>query len=175
MDRPIGDSTDGAVRGTTAVPAPVPAPVAAREGGPVAEPLPRRTVLRAGLAVPAAAAGAALAACANSGSDDPPDPDTTGRATVLIALDKVPIGGVAAVTVDRKPAFVARPGADSVTAFSAVCTHQGCTVVAAGEQLMCPCHGSRFALLTGEVLRGPAEKPLPPIGVRLSGDSVIRA
>lgn len=140
--------------------------------------VPRRAVVRAGLALPAAGIAAALpglAACANSGSDDRPTPDTSGRPTVLIALDKVSIGGVAPVTVDRKPAFVARPSEHAVTAFSAVCTHQGCTVVAAGAELMCPCHGSRFALLTGEVVRGPAQQPLPAIAVRIAGDSVIRA
>ncbi|OJV24947.1 MAG: hypothetical protein BGO26_17865 [Actinobacteria bacterium 69-20] len=131
-------------------------------------------MLRAGLAVPAIGAAAALAACANSGSDDRSTSGATGSGTALIALDKVPVGGVVAVTIDRHPAFVARSDDTTVRAFSAICPHRGCTVVSAGDGLLCPCHGSRFELLTGQVLRGPATKPLPPIDVRIDGDNVIR-
>lgn len=129
----------------------------------------RRAALGAGLA-----AGAAVAAgCANSGSFDPDASTAAHQTGVLIPLADVPVGGVASVTIDRRPAFVARPTADTVRAFSAICTHQGCTVVAAGDLLLCPCHRSHFELLTGKVLRGPAVKPLAPIDVAVDGDSVI--
>lgn len=130
--------------------------------------LPRRAVLQSGAALSVGALAAA--GCANSGTAR----QTTGAGAggALIALDKVPIGGVAAVTIDRRPAFVARPTADTVRAFSAVCTHRGCTVVAAGSLLMCPCHGSHYELLTGAVTRGPAQKDLPAIPVHLDGDEV---
>lgn len=137
----------------------------------------RRAVIRASGAVVAggaAAMGTVTAGCANSGSFDPAV-TTTGPGGALIPLDEVPVGGVAQVTIDRRPAFIARPTADTVRAFSAVCTHRGCTVVVAGDILLCPCHRSHFALLTGEVLRGPAEQPLPPIDVAIDEGSVIRA
>jgi cytochrome b6-f complex iron-sulfur subunit len=50
---------------------------------------------------------------------------------------------------------------DQLFAFSAKCTHEGCTVtfVPAQSALWCPCHDGRFDL-TGRVLSGPPPQPL---------------
>ena len=60
-------------------------------------------------------------------------------------------------------------------AYSAVCTHQGCTVKYKGGQLACPCHGSVFDPAKGaEVVAGPAQSPLPEIPVKVEGGEVVR-
>lgn len=56
-------------------------------------------------------------------------------------------------------------------AFSAVCTHQGCTVAADGAGLRCPCHGSTYDL-TGANTAGPAPSPLPKVEVTVTGGQV---
>jgi glycine/D-amino acid oxidase-like deaminating enzyme/nitrite reductase/ring-hydroxylating ferredoxin subunit len=73
------------------------------------------------------------------------------------------LGQGAVVKQGLKPVAVARLRDGKLCAVGATCTHMGCVVGwNHGEQSWdCPCHGSRFAP-TGEVLHGPAVKPLPP-------------
>ncbi|RKN07207.1 Rieske (2Fe-2S) protein [Streptomyces radicis] len=150
---------------------------------------------RALLAATAASAGAlALTACGDDsggsggsggssgpGADDEAgsdggsgDADSGGAPGSLAALDDVPVGeAFAATTPDGEEAFLFRADEATVAAFSAICTHAGCSVVAEGAELACPCHNSRFDAATGEVLQGPAGEPLPAIGVRIEGDRIV--
>jgi cytochrome b6-f complex iron-sulfur subunit len=74
---------------------------------------------------------------------------------------------------DGDPAIVARPTANTAVAFSAKCTHMGCTVQPAGSELHCPCHGSKYNALTGAVIQGPAPSPLPKIAVAVQNGEVV--
>jgi Rieske Fe-S protein len=61
-------------------------------------------------------------------------------------------------------------------AYSAVCTHQACTVGYKNGQLACPCHGSVFDPANGaEVVTGPAQTPLEEIPVEVKGGQILRA
>ncbi len=63
-------------------------------------------------------------------------------------------------------------------AYSAVCTHQACTVAYRPEngKLACPCHGSVFdPARDAAVETGPARAPLPEIPVEVRGGEVVRS
>ena len=70
-------------------------------------------------------------------------------------------GGIVERAGEKLAVFVGEDGEPHV--MSARCTHMGCTVAwNPGERTFdCPCHGSRFGP-TGEVVNGPAARPLPP-------------
>jgi thiosulfate dehydrogenase [quinone] large subunit len=65
-------------------------------------------------------------------------------------------------------AYVVATGAGSYAAFSAICTHAGCTVayVKKASQFQCPCHGGVYDAKTGKVLSGPPPAPLPSIAIK---------
>ena len=58
-------------------------------------------------------------------------------------------------------------GTDGFYAISSVCTHLGCNVKRGGPGFDCPCHGSQYNE-NGQVVRGPAPKPLPWYSLSLS-------
>jgi thiosulfate dehydrogenase [quinone] large subunit len=91
--------------------------------------------------------------------------DPKGRKIGLSS--EVPVGQATTFTFDSLPAYVVRPKADEFVGFSAICTHQGCTVnyVHSVQQFQCPCHGSVYSALTGEVVSGPAPLPLHKITI----------
>lgn len=75
-----------------------------------------------------------------------------------------------------KDAVLVRLDSGDFVAYSAVCTHQQCTVAYKNGQLACPCHGSIFdAANGGAVTNGPANRPLPEIPVKVEGGNVVKA
>ena len=91
----------------------------------------------------------------------------------LAKLSDIKVGeAISATGPDGGDIIITRPTETTVAAYSAICTHQGCTVKPAGKELDCPCHGSVFDL-KGAVLNGPAQRPLRAVQVSLSGDDVV--
>ncbi|GAB3805551.1 hypothetical protein GCM10028798_27600 [Humibacter antri] len=140
---------------------------------------------RAALGTAVGAAGVCvLAACTASGSGSGGSgngPGTGGSGTSStsspnaadgIALSDIPVGGAISATYKGGPIVVAQPEAGTAVAFSAICTHMGCVVAPSGKQFDCPCHGSEFSASTGDVIRGPATRPLPKLDATVSGGKV---
>ncbi len=157
---------------TAPTPTPAPAPAVGCHG------LTRRQVFRgAGVAAGTVVGASAVAAC--SESTDPGQAAesvaSAGAGTVVIALTEVPVGGAASADVDGQPVLVTQPVEGEVHVFSAVCTHQGCTVVPGDGELECPCHRSRFTLEDASVLGGPASEPLGEVSVTVVDGDVVLA
>lgn len=59
--------------------------------------------------------------------------------------------------------------------FDDTCTHAGCSLADGeldGTVVTCSCHGSRFDVTSGAVLRGPARSPVRSRVVSTEGDEV---
>jgi Rieske Fe-S protein len=68
-------------------------------------------------------------------------------------------------------------GADgAVAAIDMTCTHKGCDVAwdTARGRIVCPCHGSEFSP-AGEVLEGPAKRPLATHAARVDDGAIVVA
>lgn len=113
---------------------------------------------------------------------------TGNRAGDPISMNDVPPGSAIHVFPKGKSnnqnaliELVHLPQGDSpaVVAYSAICTHLGCTVSAtlnAEGNIGCPCHGSIFdPAHGGAVVRGPAARPLPGLPISVGPDGGVTA
>ena len=140
----------------------------------------RRAVLGG---VAAVGAGAVLAAC---GSDEPTGSGGGGDATSgdggsggdapaggeIGTTADVPVGG--GTVFQKQKIVVTQPTEGDFKAFTAVCTHQGCTVGSVnGDTIQCNCHGSQYNAADGTVKKGPAPKALAPKKITVEGDKLI--
>ena len=126
---------------------------------------------------------AALAACsseekAEGGSEEGQTSaaaSTTAAAAsdALVTTSEVPEGGGVIVSANGQAYAVTQPTKGEFKCFSAVCPHQGCNCNAVQDgQIVCPCHGSMFAIATGDVTQGPATTGLTAEKITVSGSSI---
>ena len=94
----------------------------------------------------------------------------------IAQISKVPAGSAVNFTDSGNPAVLIHLQNGKFAAYSAVCTHQGCTVAYQSGQLSCPCHGSVFdPSKGGRALYGPALSPLPQIPIKVQSGGIYRA
>lgn len=96
--------------------------------------------------------------------------DMNGRA---ITAEEVTEGASRMGLIQGSPAIVFRRN-NALVAFSAVCTHFGCTVAyePADEVFVCPCHGGEYDI-DGNVLDGPPPKPLTKLNVHVEAGKIL--
>ena len=86
----------------------------------------------------------------------------------------IPVGG--GTIFKEQKIVVVQPTEGQFKAFSATCTHQGCSVSSVENgQIVCPCHKSLFKVEDGSVAQGPATKPLPEQPIKVEGDQIMLA
>ncbi|MEU4574189.1 Rieske (2Fe-2S) protein [Nonomuraea sp. ATR24] len=77
------------------------------------------------------------------------------------------------VIFDKQKVVVTQPVEGEFKAFTATCTHAGCTVAeVVGGTINCPCHGSKFRIEDGSVAEGPATEPLAEKKITVSGGKI---
>jgi Rieske Fe-S protein len=144
---------------------------------------PSRRDFLAGCAAAAAAAGAG--GCALLRTTVEPDivlPAVDGEVRVP-AMDlpwrdtRHPRASLAIEVKDRDGKIMLFRDPDGAPrAVDMTCSHFQCDVAWSppGGKFVCPCHGSEYSP-AGEVLKGPAKKPLRSYGVRVDGEDVVVA
>ncbi|MCH8561298.1 Rieske (2Fe-2S) protein [Nesterenkonia sp. LB17] len=121
-----------------------------------------------------AGSAALLTAC---GTDESPEPATPTRAeggswTEVMPLADLEVGASSTAEIGETQLLLHRSDEDTVHAFSAVCTHEGCAVGTEPERFACPCHGSIFNLETGAAEGGPARDPLTRYPAEIDGEAI---
>ncbi len=138
--------------------------------------LDRRGAIRVGI-LSAAAVASALAGKAFAKVSEVPATTVSGSSQV-IELAKIKVGETHQFALSNgMPAILFRTKT-GVFAYSATCTHQGCTVSYknSSKSLYCPCHGAEFDPFTnGGAISGPARDALPTVKVKIDGDWVVLA
>ncbi|MHA6793277.1 QcrA and Rieske domain-containing protein [Pseudonocardia bannensis] len=141
--------------------------------------LSRRAVV-AGAGVAALGVTLAVTGCSTaptssgeSGGGSAPAPAPAAAGTALGPASDVPVGG--GRIYEAQGVAVTQPTAGTYEGFSLTCTHKGCTInQIANNQLVCPCHGSKFAL-DGGVVQGPAERGLDSRPVNVTNGQITLA
>jgi arsenite oxidase small subunit len=124
-----------------------------------------------------ATGGSSQATTSGDGPSETTSEATTGGGSIALESEVSP-GSAVKFQDGGDPAVLVRLDSGDFAAYSAVCTHKGCTVAYNGDggTLDCPCHGSVFDPSSGgSVVQGPAPEPLPEIPVQVSGGEVSRA
>jgi cytochrome b6-f complex iron-sulfur subunit len=168
----------------------------ADEGGILEERISRGRFIRLGSALGVGAATASvLAACGGGsagggtktgGSDGGGDnaggskeggaEAQAGGGQAIARTSEVSPGSAVEFEDSGNPAVLVHLDSGDFAAYSAICTHQQCTVAYQNGQLACPCHGSIFDPANGAaVVSGPARRPLPEVPVEVRGGEVFRA
>jgi Rieske Fe-S protein len=106
-------------------------------------------------------------------SEEPSSAESSERGLGIASTADVPVGS--GVVIAEQKVVITQPTKGDFKGFTAVCTHQGCTVNQVTDTINCPCHGSRFSIEGGEPVGGPAPSPLAEKRLVVDGDAIYLA
>jgi len=90
----------------------------------------------------------------------------------------LPDGTAKSIAVGRRMIALVRSG-ESYFAIEDICTHDGAQLTGGeieGNEIICPRHGARFCLRTGEALTPPAYEPVRVFETKIENDHLwVRA
>ena len=101
-------------------------------------------------------------------------PKSRAQDTLLtINKDEIPPGAAKEIIYNETPLIVINRKGSGFIALSRICTHLGCLVGydQFNNKLVCPCHAGEFDL-EGNVLSGPATKPLMRYPLKITADHI---
>jgi Rieske Fe-S protein len=102
-------------------------------------------------------AGLSLASCTKPG--------------IAVLAAEVPVGG-GKILADANY-LVTQPVSGQYKAFTKLCPHALCPVSSITDgEILCHCHGSKFSIRDGSVIKGPASKGLGDAKVSLEGTTL---
>lgn len=111
---------------------------------------------------------------------DPPSGPVNGDGKGDGKGDGTLLGPASAVAVGSGKIFaeqsvvVTQPTKGKFRAFTSTCTHMGCPVnKVEGDEIVCPCHGSRYSVTDGSVVAGPAPAALAKRPVEVQDGRII--
>jgi Rieske Fe-S protein len=151
-------------------------PAARPPAGPAPEDGAPAGGTRRGLLIGAGLAGVAglAAACGGSSGDSADGGGGGGGGSALASTTDIPVGG--GKVFESEKVVVTQPAQGEFKAFSASCTHRGCTVGSvSGGTINCPCHGSKFKIADGSVVNPPADRPLAEKKITVQGGKISLA
>ncbi len=102
--------------------------------------------------------------------------EDTATSVVAARADELPLNSAKIFRFGNKPGILVHTAAGEYKAFSAVCTHLGCTVQydRDASHIWCACHNGHFDL-NGRVISGPPPRPLEEFNVSLRGEDIVVA
>jgi Rieske Fe-S protein len=101
-------------------------------------------------------------------------PEAATRRVLAAKQDELAPGSYKTFAFGVQPGILVRTPDGGYRAFSAVCTHLGCTVQYKADDrvIWCACHDGRYDL-EGRNISGPPPRPLDPYRVHQEGDDII--
>ncbi len=136
--------------------------------------LPRRSFVNTFLAASASALAASVLYPVFRFLSPPRIPEATGDRVLAGKVSELPAEGWKIFPFGSEPGILVETSAGRFLAFSASCTHLGCTVQfdSPSKRIWCACHNGWYDL-DGKNVAGPPPRPLTGYKVQVVGDEIF--